>query len=1046
MARSVRSDSTASDASVVRGKEPQRYRDEDDDAEAEAEARVASWDDEESVSLIQSLSAQSRGTKGQASWLLILKGILVVLSVPAIGILFFVTMWWLSSPARGSTSAVASGQTILIDGLADQRYLGSAQSHSPASLPVPKKHPSSTNDAAGNYGLLHAPDFSFSEAVRGWSTPKEADEALSLKPGSTQDLLLRNGLKSMRPVTMDAVFNGTFAVEDISLRWSAEDKDDGVFMTTDPKNLDIVFEDVTHARKERTGVGQVAPGGGKVTYVHGADVKDQDGNQLMYTGFWPSPDLSHTAFATNTKRKWRYSSHSNVWVHERESKRTVAVGGGPKASPDISNVAWIPHTSKGLVYVQNNDLFVDFDPMKQSPIRITSDGSATVFNGASDWVYEEEVLLTDHAIYISPDGSKLAWLRFDETRVPVYEFALYNPLSEPGATVPYPDSVKMKYPKPGFENPIVSAHMIDLQELKQTRVAKIIELVSPSASASSDGEVQRVDAQLATPKGQMEKIVNSVNWLDDNHLLLVETNRNADKMRTILFDTSTTRTVNVVRGKAVRHRDVGEHSWIVPSQSLTPLYAAGGKPTTAYIDIVGDEHGFKHVAYFADASTPTPTFLTSGAWEVDQLLHVDTKRGKVYFSAAKPAHYRRHVFSIDLPTSGGSITAVSSPTDLVGDAHPDRSFEADFDPKGAYYKLRETGPNVPTVKVIGVDDTSFEWVAESNNQARDVTAQYLRSHQVYYNVTIIDAQSGKPLSTTVQEIRPHDFDPNVRYPVLLNVYGGPEAQQVKHAYGRDHWHEYLANHLGYIVAVVDGRGTGFKGSEYSNGVTQQLGRLEVQDLVATASKMRDLSYVDEKRIGLWGWSYGGYFTLKALEADSGVLSLGMAVAPVTSWRFYDSVYTERYMKSPAKGENEAGYANSSVHITEGFRNAKLLLAHGTGDDNVHFESSAHMLDLLTAASVRGFWFRAFTDSTHAIRTRNAYRELHQWMTEFLMTQWGAGGKRQFKPPASLAKKSSAAAGRYSRRETGVSSEQQRLERQQRDIEDVLGLRDSLNHL
>jgi len=252
-------------------------------------------------------------------------------------------------------------------------------------------------------------------------------------------------------------------------------------------------------------------------------------------------------------------------------------------------------------------------------------------------------------------------------------------------------------------------------------------------------------------------------------------------------------------------------------------------------------------------------------------------------------------------------------------------------------------------------------------------------------------------TSTVQEIRPHDFDASgaVRYPVLFHVYNGPGAQKVSHEYKRSDWHEYLVNTLGYIVCIVDGRGTGFKGEQFSEVVTKHLGVIEVDDLIETAKVVRTLPYVDEKRLGIWGWSYGGYMAAKTIERFDKIITLGISVAPVTNWRFYDSIYVERYMKLPSKEGNAEGYEDSSVHISEGFKKSHYLLAHGTGDDNVHFENSAHLLDMLTFNEVRGFWFRMFPDSNHGISTRKAFRELHQYLTLFLEMKWGAGGNRKF---------------------------------------------------
>ncbi|KAG8914075.1 hypothetical protein FRC00_000885, partial [Tulasnella sp. 408] len=243
------------------------------------------------------------------------------------------------------------------------------------------------------------------------------------------------------------------------------------------------------------------------------------------------------------------------------------------------------------------------------------------------------------------------------------------------------------------------------------------------------------------------------------------------------------------------------------------------------------------------------------------------------------------------------------------------------------------------------------------------------------------------------EIRPPSLDDSgrVKYPVLFHVYGGPFSQSVNTRWSRG-WHHYLACSLKYVVVIVDGRGTGWKGRQLRNPVRGNLGYFETKDQINAAKIWASKRYVDTKRIGIWGWSYGGFMASKVAEADAGIHSLAMSVAPVTSWRLYDSVYTERYMGLPQ--DNPSGYTNASISDVAGFHNINFLLAHGSGDDNVHFANSAHLLDMLTQDQVRGFWFRMFTDSDHSIGKRGAYRELHEWMTSFLLEKWGKGAIRR----------------------------------------------------
>ncbi len=406
-----------------------------------------------------------------------------------------------------------------------------------------------------------------------------------------------------------------------------------------------------------------------------------------------------------------------------------------------------------------------------------------------------------------------------------------------------------------------------------------------------------------------------------------------------------------------------------------------------------NKRGFRQVALFASADAKKPTFLTRGDFEVDEkILLVDDKRKKVYFAAAHPHPAERHIYSADLPAAQQIDAYKAKEPTPVSNATEGGWHTASFDPKGAYLLLSRQGPEtVPQHRVVGIDDPSFELTLEDNRALARRASEYVMPASVYYNVTI----AGN-ISVGVRELRPHDFDASGRhrYPVLVNVYGGPNSQMVQQKWQRSNWHNYIACSMGYLVVTIDGRGTGFKGRAFRNLVTERLGQYEADDVTATAAEVARLPYVDEHRIGVWGWSYGGYLTAKLIEKDAGVFNLGMSVAPVTSWRFYDSIYTERYMKVPA--DNEVGYDRSAVSVTDGFRHSHYLLAQGSADDNVHYQHSAQLLDLLTASKIRGFRFRMFTDSDHSISMRGAYQELHEFLLRMLTDKWGPGGKRRFK--------------------------------------------------
>jgi dipeptidyl aminopeptidase len=256
-------------------------------------------------------------------------------------------------------------------------------------------------------------------------------------------------------------------------------------------------------------------------------------------------------------------------------------------------------------------------------------------------------------------------------------------------------------------------------------------------------------------------------------------------------------------------------------------------------------------------------------------------RVRSYFLAARPTPASRHVYSVDLPERAGEGYRAKAPVPLTDDKQP-AYFDATFDPKGAYYLLSNNGPDVPSVRVRGIDDAGFELVLTENVELRNTIARYARPQSVFYTVRTADGAE-----VSVHEMRPHDFDASgqTRYPVLLAPYGGPNSQVVKADWGMSDWGVFLASSLGYIVCKIDGRGTGLRGRKYRTPVTGRLGSVEAEDMIGAMREMRTLPYVDEARAGIWGWSFGGYLTSKVLERDAGVFSLGMAVAPVSRWEF-----------------------------------------------------------------------------------------------------------------------------------------------------------------
>lgn len=770
-----------------------------------------------------------------------------------------------------------------------------------------------------------------------------------------------------RKITMDHIFNGTFGSQWHHLNWVPE-AGDGVYSESAGGYIRLV--------DLKTGITK--------NLVAFRDVKDENGNEL-YMGDWKvSPDMKYILIKVDYRKQWRWSSFGNYYVHNIAAKTTHPII--PPTHPSRTAFAtWSP-TGEAIAYVADNDLYIlpSASPTTK-PIRITSTGNASLFHGVPDWVYEEEIFSSDSSLWWSPTSSKLAFLSFDETLVEEFTFPIYNPTEDANAVVPYTKDVVMKYPKPGYRNPLVSVHVFDL--------GRYLERVADLGGEDVPAEEETLTLDWDGRRPVEDSVVLEVAWVGNGSLVLKEVNRNADDGNVLVFDLDDVDAFVRSRGRVVRRLgregEEGDDGWIDNEQTIYPLSSLD-LDGDAYLDIVPTKEGYNHIALFSPATSSTPKFLTSGNWEVTGgIQSVDQKRGLVYFLAANPSSIERQLYSVPIPslsTEDEKDQEKVEPTSMT-DASKPSFYAVSFSPQAGFYILSYQGPGIPWQRVMQVDNPGFDHVLTMNERLLNHTLEY-EAATVTHSTFLSDG-----FELNVKEIRPPKMDDSgrVKYPVLFRVYGGPHSQTVDLRFSRD-WHEYLACGLEYIVVVVDGRGTGYKGRKLRNPVKGNLGYWETVDQVNSARAWAKKEYVDPKRIGIWGWSYGGFMSSKVVEANAGIHSLAMAVAPVTSWRLYDSIYTERYMNLPEL--NPGGYVNASISNVTGFHKVDYLLAHGSGDDNVHYANSAHLLDMFTKAQVRRFRFRMFTDSDHSISRRGAQREIYEYLTGFLVEKWGKGGRRR----------------------------------------------------
>lgn len=403
-----------------------------------------------------------------------------------------------------------------------------------------------------------------------------------------------------------------------------------------------------------------------------------------------------------------------------------------------------------------------------------------------------------------------------------------------------------------------------------------------------------------------------------------------------------------------------DSGWLEITETTTfvPADPANGRPADGYIDTVIHE-GYDHLAYFTPLNSSEPKLLTSGEWEVvDAPSALDLKNNLVYFVSTKEHSTQRHVYSVKL--DGTNLKALTDTSEIA-------YYEISFSKAAGYALLSYKGPGIPWQKVINTpsNQKTIDMTIEDNKSLADLASRTELPIEIYQTINV----DGFELNLV--ERRPPHFDPKRKYPVLFMLYNGPGYQEVDRKFTIN-FQSYVASSLGYIVITLDGRGTGFRGRATRAAIRKNIGYWESHDQIAAAKIWAAKSYVDPERLAIWGWSYGGFLTLKTLEMDAGeTFKYGMAVAPVTDWRYYDSIYTERYMLTPQN--NPDGYDNATVSDAEALgKNVRFLVMHGASDDNVHAQNTLALLDKLDLAGISNYDVHLFPDSDHSIFFHGAH--------------------------------------------------------------------------
>ncbi|MDA9773542.1 S9 family peptidase [Saprospiraceae bacterium] len=635
------------------------------------------------------------------------------------------------------------------------------------------------------------------------------------------------------------------------------------------------------------------------------------GNDMSSYNF--SKDESLILFKTISEQIYRRSSKARYFVYYRASGETKEVF----EDGLISNAQFSPDGTK-VAFVYKNDLY--FKDMSTDAIsQISKDGKQNaIINGMADWVYEEEFGFT-RAFEWNADGTKIAYIRFDETEVKEFTMTNYtNGL--------YPEYQTFKYPKVGEKNAEVSVHVFDINS------STIFDInLSP----------------------QIEYIPRIV-WTEEPRDLVVFTmNRLQNKLQLLKVDTKTKSTSTILNEESKYYVDIHDNM----------TFVKGGK---SFI-WTSEKDGYNHI-YLYSINGQEIRQITKGEYDVTNFYGYDEQNDQVFYQAAKKSPTNREIYSVNLKGKREKCLA-----DKAGTNHA--QFSSTFD----YYVLNHSSINTPANYTVYNRKGKVLRNIVDNAKVSELMKTYGVSE-----VEFIQIPTEDNVLLNAYVIKPRNFDPNKEYPLFMYVYGGPGSQTATNSWkGQNYWWFQSLAQQDYIIVSVDNRGTGARGELFKKMTYKELGKYEIQDQINAAKYLGAKPYIDSKRIGIFGWSYGGYMSSLAITKGADVFKAAIAVAPVTNWKWYDTIYTERYMQTDR--ENDRGYEDNSPVNFADLLKGNYLLVHGNSDDNVHFQHSAEMANALIKAN-KQFDTYFYPNRNHSIYGDNARIHLYTKMNDFVLNK------------------------------------------------------------
>ncbi len=642
-------------------------------------------------------------------------------------------------------------------------------------------------------------------------------------------------------------------------------------------------------------------------------------NKFEFSDYKLSNDQNWLLLFNSKESIYRRSSKSFYYIYDIQNNLLQPLA---DSSLGKQRLASFSPDNRKIAYVRNNNIYYTYlvDTLE---IPVTSNGKINeLINGATDWVYEEEFSI-HKGFFWSPDGSKIAYYVFDERDVKQFEMEIYDNL--------YPSQYKFKYPKAGEDNSLIAVKVFDLDNLKtfDFDIGKNPDIYIP---------------RIIWSKGNNELIVFKMNRLQNKlELLSAEFNNQNNpnsgvNIKKIYSETSST------------YIDIHDNTFFISKDEFI---------------WTSEKNGFNHI-YLVNYSNNTEKRLTSGKWDVTNVYGFSSKDQTIYFQAAKSSPTEREIYSLNL--NSNQLNEISK---LKG------TNDADFSTNFQYFINTHSDANHPFTFTLNNKNGKILKVLEENKNLNKKMRKFDLVEKTFFKILNED---GLDLNAWI--MKPKVLDTVKKHPLLMFVYGGPGINTVNNSWSwmNYFWFQYLVK-KGFIVISVDSRGTGYRGKEFKNSTYLQLGKLETEDQIFAAKKLGELNYIDENNIGIFGWSYGGYMSSLCISKGAEVFNSAIAVAPVTNWRFYDNIYTERFMRTPE--ENGDNYDVNSPINHVGKIKGNYLLIHGTADDNVHFQNSMEMVNSLVKSNIE-FDFFAYPNKNHGISGGYTRLHLYNKMTNFLI--------------------------------------------------------------